>query len=688
MAKKKKKIDAILKRAHKLFDAQNYLLAEKEFEKARGKAPSSDIDEKLAICREKNRSEKGKLLVKKGHTAIRNHALQEAISFFTQARQLMDDPGLSEKIQELEQQIQVGSIDETAGNAEESGDYVTAAALYEKIWEETGQQRFCIRSGVCHVKAGKEDHAIRIFQQADTLDDAGYYFYGFALAKKGQYPEAIIEWEKINTRIPALIPQKIQVLSLAFSTLYHALEKGMDIETILSRAKDLKKAARTLDQSELADHFETLYNYCSIALLEIWWEQQAYEKITSLLEQVPAFNTLEFITLKAKTCYHLAKKNQAFLYPMVQSWFTAIFFENPAVEFIDNPEKQQQVRQKLIRLAEQRIDGHTGSKTVRQAAALFAVEKKLITDIKAMYRASRSDTPNICTPFYAAITGRSEEILSDIRKNRNFFKDPEHYLETGGFYSRAWESRYALQTGDTDKAHELIEPVIEDTASLDEFGEYVVARVRFAYGQACLERGEKKILPFFSSTPALFDAAPSIEQDFTDRLTQYHGDRLAEYETVLKWLYEKRPSPPVAKALSAIMSTLAVRRFNKNQFNDRQLATMLKKALDIHPENQYARHNLKQTRIDIEKNDIQDALYKNKLGKAADIVLESEFPEMDAFFFSEAQDMLDMLCDTIPDKEFLTIMLHRLRDACESVDETHDLVEKINDKLTSPGKGM
>ncbi|MFN2358687.1 MAG: tetratricopeptide repeat protein [Desulfotignum sp.] len=688
MAGKKKKIDAILKRAHKLFDAQNYLLAEKEFEKARKKAPSSDIDEKLDICRQKTRSEKGKMLVKKGHSAIKNNALQEAISCFTRAQQFLDDPGLSEKIQELEQQLQVGSIHETAGNAEKSGDYGTAAALYEQIWQETGQQRFCIRSGVCHVKAGNEDQAIRIFHQAKSLDDVGCYYYGFALAKTGQYPEAIIAWEKINTRISALTSQKIQVLSLAFSTLYHALEKGTDIENIRSRAGQLQAVARTLNQSALTDKFDTLYHYCSIALLEIWWEQENYEKIAGLLEHETRFNTLEFMALKAKTCYHLAKKNEAFLYPMVQSWFTAIFFHNPADKFIDNPEELQQIHQQLIRLAEQRIDGHTDSQTVRQAAALFAVEKKLITDMEAMYRASGSDTPHICTPFYAAITGQSEKILSDIRKNRNFFKDPDHYLETGGFYSRAWKGLYTLQTEDVDKAHDVMETFLETDAPWDEFVEYVVARVRFAYGQACLERGEKKVLPFFSSTPALFDAAPSIEQRFADRMAQYNGDRLAEYETVLKWLYKKRPSPPVARALSAIMSTLAVSRYNKNQFNDQQLAAILKNALDIHPENQYARYNLNQTRIDIQKDDIQEALYKNKMGKAADIVLESEFPEMEAFFFSEAQDMLHMLCTTIPDKDFLTIMLHRLRDACESVDETHELVEQIDDKLMNPGKGM
>jgi hypothetical protein len=688
MARKKNKLDAILNRAHKLFDAQNYLLAEKEFEKARKKAPSGEIDEKLAVCREKNRTEKGKLLVKKGYNAIKNQALEQAISFFTQAQQLMDDPGLSEKIQELAQQIQVGSIDESAKNAEESGDYAKAAALYEQLWENTGQQRFCIRSGVCHVKAGKEHQAIRIFQQANPLNDAGHYFYGFALAKTGQYPEAIIQWEKIDTRIPALIPQKIQVLSLAFSLLYHALEKGTDIESIRTLARQLKAIAQTLVQPELADHFDMLYQYCSIALMEIWWEQENYEKIAALLEQATGFNTLEFMTLKAKTCYHLAEKNDAFLIPMVQSWFTAIFFQNTAEKWVDTPEKQQQIRQKLIRLAEQRIDGHTDSPAVRQAAALFAVEKKLITDMEAMYRASRSEPNHICTPFYAAVTGRSKEILSVIRKNKDFFKDPADYLETGGFYSRAWESLYAFKTGDVDKAHALIEQIIEDNASLDEFGEYVAARVRLAYGQACLERGEKKYLPFFSSTPALFEAAPAIEQRFADRLDQYDGDRLAEYETVLKWLYEKRPSPPVARALSAIISTLAVRRFNKNQFNDHQLASILEKALDIHPENQYARHNLKQTQIDIQKNDILEALYKNKMGKAADIVLESEYPEMEAFFFSEVQDMLDMLCSTISDKGFLTILLHRLLDACESVDDTHYLVEKIDDKLTNTGKGL
>lgn len=686
MAKKKKKIDVILNRAQKLFAAENYLLAEKEFEKALKKDQSGEIVEKLDICRQKNRFAKGKLLVKKGYNAVKTNALQEAIDCFTQAQHLLDDPGLSEKILELEQQLRVGSIDGTAKKVEASGDYAKAANLYEQIWQKTGNQIFCTRSGVCHVKAGCDEQAVRIFQQADVQDDAGCYYYGFALAKTGQYPEAVIQWEKIDSRENAFIAQKKQVLPLAFSGLYRALEKGADINNIRSSAYQLQGIARRLGQTALAKNFGKMYNYCSMELLAVLWEQEKYVEIADLLEQVPFSNDPVFISLKAKTCYHLSKDNEAYLYPMVQSWFTAIFFQNPAVEFFDNPEDPKKIHQRLICLAEQRINGHAGSETVNRAAALFAVEKKLIMDLEAIYMESHTNTTRICTPFYAALSGRSQHILSVIRQNRAYFTDQEHYLETGGFYSGAWQSLYALRAGDPDKAHALVLEAIDAGCPGDEFFDYAVELVRFSFGQACLERGEKKYLPNFSSTHTLFASAPSIEQRFSDMLIRYDGDRMAEYELVVKHLYEKRPSLPISRALSEIMASMAIRRYNAGQITDRQLASVLRKALEINPDNDLANRTLTQTFKDIEMDDIMEALYKNKMQKAASIAAASEYPEVEEFFFQEAEVFFDQVCTSEIEKESMTIVFHKLRNACETVDASHTVMDKINEKLADLGE--
>ena len=61
MAKKKKKIDTILKRAENLFKTGNFLLAEKEFKKVEKRLNSNEIAEKLEICRKETRAIKASL---------------------------------------------------------------------------------------------------------------------------------------------------------------------------------------------------------------------------------------------------------------------------------------------------------------------------------------------------------------------------------------------------------------------------------------------------------------------------------------------------------------------------------------------------------------------------------------------------------------------------------------------------
>jgi hypothetical protein len=687
MAKKKNKFNTILNRAQKLFNAENYLQAEKEFEKLPKKLHTDEIIEKLNICREKSRFAKGKILVKQAHKAINANALKEAISCFKQAQELLDEPELAKKIQELEQKQEVTSFDEAAIKAEESGDYAEAAALYEGIWQKSGNQKSAAKSGICYVKAGCEDKAITIFRQSEPQDRAGSYYYGFALAKNGQYPEALIQWEKIDSREKKFIDQKKQVSDLAFPVIYLALQKDdqkddPDIQKLHDQAAELKEIAHTLGLETLENNYESMLSYCKLILIEDMWDQEDYSGVAKLMEQLSFSAEPAFVALKAKLCYHLSINEKSYLQPMVKSWFDAIIFENPESGFSANEEEQ--VYQRLNRLAEHRINEHSNTQTARRAAALLDIEKKLITDLKAISKANHNGQIPILTPYSAAASGQSQSILAVIRQNKSYFKDQEHYLEAGGYYTHIWKSLYELRAGDPEKAYSLLEST-DAGLPKDEFIDYVVGLVGFEFGRFCLERGDKKYSRYFASAHTLFKAAPSIEKRFTDRFVNYYGDYMAEYETVLKLLYEKRPSSYIARAYSTIMGRMSIKRYNSEQLNNKQLAVILEKALEIYPENELARQNLRDTVIEIQRSNIVKAMTKRKMKKAATIVLESEYPEVEDYFFSDSEEWFDIMCSmpdsSSQDKEILVLALNGLLSACEMVAPYHPLIRRIDDKL-------
>jgi hypothetical protein len=697
MAKKKNKTETMLKRAQKLFDSKNYLEAEKRFEKLSKKLHTAEIAEKLDICRQKNRVVKGEILLKKGHEAINANALQEAISFFKQAQELLDDPeiaekGLAEKIRELEQKQEVSSIDEAAVKADKAGDYPKAAALYEDIWRKSGNQKFADKSGIRYVKAGCEDKALTVFRQTEPRDQAGFYYYGFALAKTGQYPEALIQWEKIDSKEKEFIKQKEWISELAFPVIYQVLQKELvlqkepglqkepDIRKLRAQVSELKDIARKLGQKTLEKGYEPMLHYCSLILMEALWEQEDYYEVAELMEHLPFTDEPALIALQAKLYYHLSLNEKAYLQPMIKAWFTAILFANPELEFSDK-EEQEGVYQKLNSAAEERIKKHFDTQASRRAAALFDIEKKLITDLKAISKADHSSPIRILTPYYAAASGNSQIFLDIIKQNKAYFKDQEHYLETGGYYTRVWESLYELRGGEPDKAQALILKSTDKKLPTDEFIDYVVAIVQFECGQFCLERGEKKYLRYFTFAHKLFESAPSIEKRFADRFVNYYGKHMAEYERVLKLIYEKRPSDPISKAYSTIMAEMSIKRYNDEKINDKQLAPILNKALEIDPDNDLAQQTLVATLIDIERFEITKAMCKNKMQKAASMVLESEYLEIEEHFFSDAEEIFDMICQTSSDKEISILALTNLFNACKMVDASHILVDEIDEKL-------
>ncbi len=686
MAKKKNKIETTLNRAEKLFSAGNFLLAEKEFEKVQKKLDRTDIAEKIDICRKETQALKARQLIKEGHKAVQNDKLSQAITCFEEANALLSDPLLTDKIKELQGKQIRERVGEAAQEAEAVHDYFRASTLYDRAWEETGARKFLLGSALNHVKANAYDSALDRFEQLEKqgdpeqMEESAVYSYGFALAKTGHYFDALKQWEKLNSGNDLFIEQKRRLLGLACSDLFAAIGKETDVQGAFTRAGVLLHMANALDCSDLIDMLETLSAYYRLMLVEIFWDQENFMHIAALSDQMMTHVEPAILALHAKTYFHLARDNDSFLNPMMTFWLTAIYSNDISKQFSEDPDTTDNVQQKLIHLAEQRINKHGDSPSSRRAADYLAIEKKLIKDLSAISHQQPQEAVRICTPGYALIFHRSTTLLELIRKNRSYFKDSEHYLETGGYYSKAGESLYALKTGSVTKAMALLEEM-DLSVSSDEFLDYVIRLVHFEYGLWALKNGDKSYLKYFESTPALFETVPSIEKRFVHSMLQYDGEDLLLYEKLLLQISKKRRSDPVDEALSFIMTQSAIEKFNDGKINNKQVKVLIEKALTLCPGNELAIETMEQTYLELEMDEMAKAFNRNKLNKAARLVANSSYSEMYDNFFEFMEEILREVKISNLDESNKQGHYHLLLNAAAIVDYNHPFVDRVQSEI-------
>ena len=680
MAKKKKnKTEKILQRADKLFNTENFLLAEKEFEKISKSLRTDDVERKLEICRQETRTIKADDFIKQGYRAVKNDKLSEAVDFFQKAEMLISEPWLTDKIRDLNHKLSRNKIDTEARKAESSRDYINASRLYEAAWKKSGDGNFLIKSAVCLVKAEDYQGAAAIFKNADMLEgNIPRYYYGFALAGTGRYHDALKQWERIDSHDKMFLEQKQNVLELACAELYHSFEDAQDRHEARIKATTLLKTAENLGYTKLIGTLEDIRTYCSLTLIEQLWEQGGYADIADILPLIPIEDDPAVLALNAGTYYHLSAEKPNFLESMMAFWLTAVYSQEISVQFSENPDTRQKIQHQLIRIAEQHINHQEDSRSTRQAAEYLTIEKKLLQDMFTVSRLHPQGFHQVCTPDYAVSSGISGTILNMIRRNKKHFKNQEHYLETGGYYSRAKDSLYALKTGEIKKALNLMANL---SPPCDEFTEYVMRLVEFEAGQTAINNNERDYLKYFASTPALFESAPSIEKRFSDYLLKYGGDHTIDYEKVLAFIYTKRQSSAIAEPLSLMMTESAIMRYNDKKLNNTQTKVILEKALDIFPDNSLAIETLEQTKTELEIKSIYNAISKHKLNKAAKIAVKSSSSEVYDQFFDFLEQIVDQSVDAGLDNATIKIHLHDVLNAGMIVDPSHPLIDTIHQRI-------
>jgi len=683
MAKKRNSIDAILKRAEKLFETGNYLLAEKEFKKAKQKKNSPEIEEKLAICLKNTQGLKGKEWVKKGQKAENRNDLSGAVSCFREAESLLHETWLRDKIRELEQRLLGCDMVAKAETAFRNKDYQAASGFYTELAQIHEKETYLSESAVCLVKGNMFDQAVELFKSLNSLDDAARYHFGYALAKQGEYIDALDQWEMIDSGDAGFISQQHQVLALAFEQLNASMNAGGDINGIQADAGRLLGGKAVHGNDGLAKGLGVLSDYSRLSLASSLWETGDYGAVANLLDTMVLKKDPALTVLCAVTYYHLAETQVDYTGPMADHWLTAVYFVDLATAVGDDPEKQDRVRQRLIRMAEKRINTMAGPKDLNGAVAThFDIDKSLMVDLLAI-SGDRHDSlpvPWICTPCFSTRYGLSDAVLALIRENRDYFRDEEHFLSTGACYSRMGESFYALKTGSAKAAFDLL-GTMDAVDSTDEFINYALGLIRFEYGKFVLENGEKNFLDYFDSTVSLFETVPGVEKQFSQEMLQYEGRYLLEYEAVLGFLYKLRPSGPISEAYSFFMGQVAVNKFNRGKITNKQSHVALEKALRVDPGNEYVIHLKEQIAISLETEALYNAMNKRKMGKATALATKSPFPEVRDKFFEFIEQMMEQIEESGLEKPHRIAELNDLLNACMAVDPVHPIIDTFEMKI-------
>ncbi|BBO92713.1 tetratricopeptide repeat protein [Desulfosarcina ovata] len=677
--KKSTNIEATLAKAEKFLRCGNFALALKTFETVQKELNRDDIADKITRCRQEVKIGQAKQLVKKACRAVKKGTLDSALTSFQRANAVLNEPWVTQQIEAIEGKLTRRDAFSSARSAETAGDFEKAAKCYAAVCEpdDPSRESMLIKSARCFVKAGRYAEALNIFKDVSLAGSGARYDYGFALVQSGFLAQGLRAWDEVDVQDSRFTEQKHLVARQLAADLVDRLNRKADLASIHDDVSFLMHKADSFFGQSRRDEIKTIHEHAVFAWIEELWEKEDFHTIEKILGTSALPLTPDLLALKAKVGFKTAGANGRHLHTMLLYWLPAIYSPLIATSFGDNAGKRQQVRRKLIAMAESLIKKAKGKQNGRRVLTELTIDTELIQTIREIMEHQRSRTDFIFTPRLAALLDRSEEFLSLIRENESFFQDKHRYLETGAFYSAAGRYLYHLKNHDYEKAVCLFTDLPQDRKK-DAFIDYAFNLISFEYGCHCLDNEDVQAGRFFLSAPALFDVAPALEEKLIQKALDFEEwPSLKPFEDVLSAIYRQRPSKVLEKALSLVMTRRAISMYNERKLAPKALNGIINRALKLDPENEMAREASESGEINQEIKAVCDAFDRMKLGKASRIARESEYDEVRDQYFQFIEDALDQIGRCGWEEQEKMMLINDLYQWGTSVDADQPIMTKL-----------
>ncbi|XOF33247.1 MAG: hypothetical protein ACL93V_14760 [Candidatus Electrothrix sp. YB6] len=531
---------------------------------------------------------------------------------------------------------------------------------------------------------------------------AELYDAGFALAQAGRLAECLHCWHRIPSYAPEFVAQKNTLAALLIRKWADRLvQEGDPLEQVEEIRQQLDALTDfALDPVQITGRDELVSCCQSLHLVRLWQEGRNREILQTAAGQELLHPTV--LEIRAKAAYQVLAAYGAQTLPaevrqFIDCWLSALF--HPAVLRTlpggkgEMGEKEEQ-RQKLLALGRNMVCRYAGQQQAdsgKQFTRQWEEELALLEILQSAALPPEAEqtlpVPSVYTPALAWQTGTADKLCAIVRSCQEKFADNEQYLAVGAAYSLAGPALLMVRSGQYDEAAaELIQlDNLPEKESPDSFIFIAYGLVRAALDSGChyLDVGRHQeaekillfVLPLVPDFPSLQEQllAMLAEEDAYD-----DADRVAVAVNCLTELHRTAVSDEISRALSSVLTRQVILQHSAGATPGDVLLQTIKKAVELNPEDAFARMTLDDIRADLEIAEMRQAVIDGKLARAAGIAEKSRYPQVNEQFFHFAAQVVEQIAaGDYPDPETAVLLLRQLLEHVLQLNPAHAVVQEV-----------
>ena len=478
---------------------------------------------------------------------------------------------------------------------------------------------------VCLLQLGHYDQVLSFYDCHPPQEDRGYYYRGFAYAKQGQYPAALIQWAVINSHDCRFVQQCVQLIPFVCRSLSNVPVGPLHIASFQAMMVFL----RNIPPSAWPPGTRTVQRL----VLKALWQAERFSELGDLLPPLSPPLSLPLLGVYARLYFKAAGSAGWDMEKTLSLWLTAIhqdalldaLFALHLFPDIDRTALRERLWQQMERFLDRR------TLLSPRLLTFWRLEKQMIRRLTLLPKGDGCPDIFPCTPGFALHYQQSASVLAFLQKHRSLLEDgSEGFQELCAYFSPWVSCLIRAEQGERETVLTAISSM-ERGALVD----YCRQRIHWLCGIQHLLDGGKLAKKHLLSALPLLKAYPS----YGDILVQWAFSDLditacVALEGVLTLLHGQQVKVErLAEATAHVMGMKASYLLNNTADSAAAAAKILNKASFIYPNSVMVKTVRQQVRRREIYDQVDRALRKNQRAKAVQILLDNPDPEPREYFF-------------------------------------------------------
>jgi hypothetical protein len=551
-----------------------------------------------------------------------------------------------------------------ATQAEAAGDWPRAAELLAHLQATCPEASQGLRLAHCYLRAEQWQQAAACYAQADlsTASAADRYQAGFALAKLGDLTACLRHWQQLACTQPEFLAQQEQVGSLLIEELHARLDE-------LPQAEEEVLSLLLEFSLDTVPGGAALLARCRRLRLARLWQEERFDEIVALAATTDWLQPTELAIQAKAACQLLATTERTVpqLQHFMDAWLSLLF--HPQV----GPQTEAE-RQALLDFGLDLL----GKQAARQPDSGEQVLRQWQETLALLQRVAGLTSELVYAPALAVQAGIAGQLLRLIQNSRDHFASNDEWAATGAAYSAAAPALLLTRAGKYEAALAYLQDNPGDT-----FTAWGAAQVRTACGLHALQQGHcREAEHILTDGPVQWSV--ELEQQLLARLDEDEEQESGQLTACLGILALLPEVALTKAAFCAALTNQVVRLRSSGELSPQRLATIMKKALALHPGDEFAQMIFAQVSLELELAAIEEAFDRDCFAEAACLAAASHFPRVtESFLVTVQQTAARIERGDYPDRAAAVFRLEELLASVSKVDASHSAARRVRRVLDS-----